>query len=62
MDFRQKINFLKFAKDQRTGIVLLFGIIIVLQLVYYFMDFNPIPEKDSGKQQWLSLHTKVDSL
>nr|WP_315158727.1 helix-hairpin-helix domain-containing protein [uncultured Flavobacterium sp.] len=62
MDFRQKINFLKFTKEQRTGIFLLFGIIIVLQLVYYFMDFNPIQEKDSGKQQWLSLQTEVDSL
>ena len=62
MDFRQKINFLKFTKEQRTGVFLLFGIIIVLQLVYYFMDFNPIPEKDSGKQQWLSLQTEVDSL
>ena len=62
MDFRKKINFLKFTKEQRTGIFLLFGIIIVLQLVYYFMDFNPIQEKDSGKQQWLSLQTEVDSL
>jgi DNA uptake protein ComE-like DNA-binding protein len=62
MDFRQKINFLKFNKEQRTGIFLLFGIIIVLQLVYYFMDFNPIPEKDAGKQQWLSLQAEVDSL
>lgn len=62
MDFRQKINFLKFNKEQRTGIFLLFVIIIVLQLVYYFMNFNPIPEKDAGKQQWLSLQAEVDSL
>jgi DNA uptake protein ComE-like DNA-binding protein len=62
MDFRQKINFLKFNKEQRTGIFLLFGIIVVLQLVYYFMDFNPIQEKDSGKQHWLSLQAEVDSL
>ncbi|PJJ09179.1 DNA uptake protein ComE-like DNA-binding protein [Flavobacterium sp. 1] len=62
MDFKQKINFLKFTKEQRTGIVLLFGIIIALQLVYYFVDFDPIQEKDSSKQQWLSLQTEVDSL
>ena len=62
MEFIQKINFLKFTKEQRTGVFLLFGIIIVLQLVYYFIDFNPIKEKDPDKQQWLSLQTEVDSL
>jgi DNA uptake protein ComE-like DNA-binding protein len=62
MDFIKKMQYLKFTNQQKSGIFLLFGIIIVLQLVYYFMDFNPIQEKDPGKQEWLSLQTKVDSL
>lgn len=62
MDFKQKIKYFKFTNQQRAGIFLLFGIIVALQLVYYFVDFNPIQEKDSKKQQWLSLQTEVDSL
>nr|WP_315196466.1 helix-hairpin-helix domain-containing protein [uncultured Flavobacterium sp.] len=31
-------------------------------MVYYFVDFSPTQEKDSSKQQWLSLQGEVDSL
>jgi len=62
MNFKQQINFLRFTKEQRIGIFLLFAIIIVLQLVYFFVDFNPIEQKDFAKQKWLSLQTEVDSL
>lgn len=55
-------KYLKFSREQRTGIVFFFGIIIILQMVYYFADFNSIQEKDSGKEQWLSLQEEVDSL
>ncbi len=62
MNSKQQMQYFKFTKQQQKGIYLLFGIIIVLQLVYYFVDFSPIQEKDSGKQQWLSLQPVVDSL
>jgi DNA uptake protein ComE-like DNA-binding protein len=62
MNFKQQINFLRFTKEQRIGFFLLFAIIVVLQLVYFFVDFNPIEEKDFTKQKWLSLQTEVDSL
>ena len=62
MNFREQIEYFKFTKQQRSGIFLLFGIIIILQLVYFFVDFYPTQEKDLGKQQWLALQTEVDSL
>lgn len=62
MNFSQKAIFFKFTNQQRKGIFLLFGIIIVLQLVYFFVDFNLIQEKDSEELQWLSLQSEIDSL
>jgi DNA uptake protein ComE-like DNA-binding protein len=62
MDFRQKISFFKFTKVQRVGILFLFMIIISLQLVYLYVDFDVICNKEYKKQQWLSLQTEVDSL
>lgn len=56
------MSFFKFTKEQRRGVFFLFGIIIVLQLVYFFVDFNSIQENDSSKQQWLSLQKEVDLL
>jgi competence ComEA-like helix-hairpin-helix protein len=52
----------KFTSQQRTGIFLLFIIIVALQLVYFYVDFN-LPEKDSTeKKEWMSLQLKIDSL
>jgi hypothetical protein len=62
MNFREQVKYFKFTKEQRIGVFLLFAIIVVLQLIYFFVDFNPIRENDSNKQEWLSLQTEVDSL
>ena len=62
MNFKEIAVFFKFTNQQRTGIFLLFVIIIVLQLVYFYADFNApekvFPEKDG----WMSLQTEIDSL
>lgn len=62
MNFKEIAVFFKFTNQQRTGIFLLFVIIIVLQLVYFYVDFNApekvFPEKDG----WMSLQTEIDSL
>ncbi|MGK4569317.1 ComEA family DNA-binding protein [Flavobacterium sp. 3HN19-14] len=55
-------SYFAFTKAQRSGLFLLFAIIISLQLFYYFADFTA-PEPDSPeKWQWLSLQTEIDSL
>ncbi len=51
-----------FSKDQRKGILVLFFIIIALQLVYCFMDFNPKRQPSKEEQHWISLQYNLDSI
>jgi DNA uptake protein ComE-like DNA-binding protein len=50
-----------FSKDQRKGILVLFFIIITLQLVYCFIDFNPTCQPSDQEQHWTSLQNTIDS-
>jgi DNA uptake protein ComE-like DNA-binding protein len=60
MDFKSK-DFFIFNKEQRTGLVLLLGLIIIMQLLYFFVDFssNNIATKESEK--WMAMQTEIDS-
>ena len=55
-------SFFKFSREQRTGIFLLFTIIIVLQLLYFFVDFSSFSKESPEKEKWLSLQSQIDSL
>ncbi len=55
-------SFLQFNKSQRIGIFSLFTIIILLQVLYYFIDFTPQKTVNPEEQKWLSLSSKIDSL
>lgn len=56
------ISFFKFSRQQRTGILLLFSIIITLQLTYFFVDFSSFSSTSPEKENWLSLQSQIDSL
>ena len=56
------ISFFKFSRQQRTGILLLFSIIITLQLTYFFVDFSAFSSTSPEKENWLSLQSQIDSL
>jgi DNA uptake protein ComE-like DNA-binding protein len=60
MNFDSIKNYFKFSREQRTGIIVLFGIIIILQFFYFFIDFNAIEKEYPAKQKWLSLQSQVD--
>ena len=62
MDFKKLAVFFKFTKSQRTGILLLFVIIVVLQLVYFFVSIDSVESDSPEKQKWLSVQTEIDSL
>ncbi|MFV7234594.1 ComEA family DNA-binding protein [Flavobacterium sp. ZB4R12] len=62
MDFRTIVTYFKFSREQRNGILLLFGIIIVLQLIYFFVDFSVVAKNYPEKQKWLSLQSQIDSM
>ncbi len=54
-------SYFLFTKEQRLGIVLFLSIIILLQMLYCFVDFSSDEMPNSKKVNWLSLQTKIDS-
>jgi len=62
MNFETLKSFFKFTREQRTGVLLLFIIIIVLQLTYFFVDFSSFSPTSPEKEKWLSLQSQIDSL
>ncbi|MFV8344944.1 ComEA family DNA-binding protein [Flavobacterium sp. ZB4P13] len=62
MSFKTIHTYFKFTRDQRTGVFLLFAIIIVLQFIYFFVDFNAVIKEYPDKQKWLSLQSEIDSM
>ena len=62
MSFETIKSFFKFSREQRTGVFLLFTIIIALQLVYFFADFSSFSKESPEKENWLSLQSQIDSL
>lgn len=62
MSFKTIQTYFKFTKEQRTSIFFLFLIIVVLQLIYFFIDFSTVSKEYPEKQKWLSLQTEMDSL
>lgn len=62
MNFKKVKSYFIFTKGQRKGIFLLLGIIVLLQIIYFFTDFKTTSKDTPEKQKWLSLQSKVDSL
>ncbi len=54
-------SFLHFTKNQQKGVLGLFSIIIILQIVYYFVDFSEVHKPSKEEQTWLALQTKIDT-
>ena len=54
--------FLNFNKGQRIGVIALFGIIIILQIIYFFVDFTPTEITSPEAQNWLSLASKIQTV
>lgn len=55
-------SYFKYTSGQRSGILALLTLIIVLQLIYFFVDFTPLEGANPEKQQWLALQNQIDSL
>ncbi len=62
MDFKTIKEYFNFSREQRTGIIALFGIIIILQFIYFFIDFSAVIKEYPDKQKWLSLQSEIDSM
>lgn len=62
MTFKVIRSYFKFSPSQRKGVFLLFGIIVVLQLSYFFADFSSVATASPEKEKWLSLQSQIDSM
>lgn len=51
-----------FTKEQRIGLAILAGVIVVSQLTYHFVSFSSQEADPKNAQKWLSLQKNVDSL
>ncbi|WP_095954819.1 helix-hairpin-helix domain-containing protein [Flavobacterium sp. ACN6] len=60
MNFKHLRHYLHFTKYQRTGILILFTIMLILQLIYLFADFNISENQSSAKNEWLALQSEID--
>ncbi|WP_073203511.1 ComEA family DNA-binding protein [Flavobacterium xinjiangense] len=62
MAFKTISGYFMFSREQRKGIFVLFGIIIVLQMLYFLGDFSMLVKEFPEKQKWLSLQSQIDSM
>jgi DNA uptake protein ComE-like DNA-binding protein len=62
MIFETIKSYFKYSRQQRTGVFLLFVIIITFQLVYFFVDFSSFSKESPEKEKWLSMQSQIDSL
>jgi len=60
MTFKTIKSYFEFSRGQRMGIFFLFGIILVLQLIYFFADFSSFVATSPEKEKWLSLQSQID--
>lgn len=59
MNWKEYFNF---NKGERTGLAILIGLIVVLQLGYLLVDFAPKQNVSPQDQQWLAMQAEIDSL
>lgn len=57
--------FFRFTKDQQKGILVLFGLIIVFQIIYFILtsfDFTSEEEKSKEEKEWLAHQDEINAL
>jgi len=57
--------FYRFTKGQQKGILALFALIIIFEIMYFIfttLDFTSEKEKSTEEKQWLSLQSQIDAL
>lgn len=62
MAFNTINEYFNFTREQRKGIFALVAIIVVLQLLYFFVDFSVLAKDYPEKRKWLSLQSQIDSM
>ncbi|WP_395056633.1 helix-hairpin-helix domain-containing protein [Flavobacterium sp.] len=59
MNFKQ---YFIFNKEQKIGLAILVGLIITVQLLYFFVDFSTKKTATKDEELWLAMQTEIDSM
>jgi DNA uptake protein ComE-like DNA-binding protein len=62
MNYKFFSAYFSFSKSHRTGLLVLLILIVVLQTIYFFVDFGSPIKTNSEKEKWLAFQTEIDSL
>ena len=62
MNFKRFSTYFNFSKSQRSGLLVLLVLIVVLQTIYFFADFSLPIKENPEKEKWLAVQTEIDSL
>jgi len=62
MNFKWFSSYFSFSKSQRSGLLILLVLIVVLQTIYFFVDFSLPIKNNPKKDTWLSVQSEIDSL
>jgi len=62
MNFKWFSSYFSFSKSQRSGLLGLLVLIVVLQTIYFFVDFSLPIKNNPEKDTWLSVQSEIDSL
>jgi competence ComEA-like helix-hairpin-helix protein len=62
MNFKWFSSYFSFSKSQRSGLLILLVLIVVLQTIYFFVDFSLPIKNNPEKDTWLSVQSEIDSL
>ncbi|MDG2431673.1 helix-hairpin-helix domain-containing protein [Flavobacterium sp.] len=62
MKFKTIVDYGKYSKEQALGVISLFLVVLILQLCYYYLDFNKYVAESPEKQSWIANQVVVDSL
>lgn len=62
MNLQNLKPYFTYTKSQRNGLLCLFVLIVILQLLYLMPDFRMTENDNPEKQQWLAVQSQFDSL
>jgi competence ComEA-like helix-hairpin-helix protein len=62
MNYKSYFTYFSFSKSHRKGLVVLLILIVVLQTLYFFVDFSLPVKTNTEKEKWLAIQTEIDSL
>lgn len=55
-------NYFNFNREQRIGLLLLIGLVILIQIGYFFIDFSSKKPISKENQAWLNEQVTIDSI